>query len=48
MKNAIESGSMKEVLKYTREMLNALSVDEIDTKHYYSLFILCFDELSTF
>lgn len=46
MKKAMESGNMKETLKYTREMLNSLSVDEVETRNYYALFILCFDELS--
>lgn len=47
MRKALEGGNMKETLKYTREMLTNLSVD-IETRSYYSLFILCFDELSHF
>lgn len=35
MKKAFETGNMKETLKYTREMLSSLSLDEIGVKNYY-------------
>lgn len=48
MQKALETGNMKESLRYTREMLSQLSLDDVDVKNYYSLFLLCFTELNTF
>ena len=45
MKKALEAHNMKETLKYSREVAQLLSTD-INTKDYFAIFLLVFDELS--
>ena len=45
MKQASESKNLKETLRYSREMLSQLSVEGIDIKDYYSLFMIAYQEL---
>lgn len=42
MKQASETKNLKETLWYSWEMLSNLSVDGIDIKDYYSLFMLAY------
>lgn len=42
MKQASETRNLKETLRYSREMLSQLSVEGIDIKDYYSLFMIAF------
>lgn len=45
MKQASETKNLKETLRYSRELLSQLSVDGIDIKDYYSLFMIAYQEL---
>lgn len=45
MKQASETRNLKETLRYSREMLSQLSVEGIDIKDYYSLFMIAFQEM---
>lgn len=46
MKQASETKNLKETLRYSKELLSQLSVEDLDIRDYYSLFMLASQDLN--